>query len=216
MKLDRKERRENGDYDDLGSDDEDNEEFEEGEGDADENGHGEVKTENNDEKEDNVTTEVYDNSATQSMYGGAVTVSVSYDNPYSKWGADFEEEDLLKKKKEKESSEGGGRDGKKGRDTAQWKAGNVGVFMEELKKNMPSKRDTKSKTGAKGWKGKGKHGSQQLIGGKSIKETRKILGRASKGKGGVMEETGKGKKGKKGKNVIMDGRGKGKKRKRPH
>ena len=83
---------------------------------------------------------------------------------------------------------------------------------------MPSKRDTKSKTGAKGWKGKGKHGSQQLIGGKSIKETRKILGRATKGKGAAKtdREGGKGKKGNKGRVQNTDGRGKGMKRKRPH
>ena len=191
MKLDRKERI----WAKGGSDD-----------DEDDGGEGE-ETGNNTQ---GVTMEkqVYDNDATTKMYGGSVTVSISYGNPY---GAESAEDKWRKELDECRKKE------VKGRDTEQWKAGNVGVFMEGLKKNMPSKKDTKGKTGAKGFTGKGKHGAQDKIGGKGVKFGKKMLGKFQD-KAGGMEGKGKAsRKGKGGRGAVPDdGRGKGKKRKRPH
>ena len=134
------------------------------------------------------TTQVFEDLATQRMYGGSVTVSVSYSNPFEDNNlGDDQDAEMLKI-----------REGRKSRDTEQLRAGYVGKFMEDLKKDMPSKRKTKATTGAKGFTGKGKHGAQSFIGGNSVKQARKIMGRFAEAGSGAEAKGGKRKKGKGG------------------
>jgi hypothetical protein len=105
--------------------------------------------------------EQFGDESTKELFGGDVIVTTSYGMPSDESDNDsFDETET-----------------KKGVDIQQKFAGNVKKYMDQIRKQLPSKKTAFSKN-AKGGK-KGKHGAEKMIGGnaKDIKLAKKTLNR---------------------------------------
>ncbi|GMH67451.1 hypothetical protein TrST_g2077 [Triparma strigata] len=136
----------------------------------------------------------FDGESTKTLYGGSVSVSISYG--FSGLGGDDSDDDEAWLKERNA--------GKEKIDSEQRKNGNVQLLKEGILKNLPSKR--KKTNNSKGYTGRGVHGAQKKIG-RGIEDAKKVLG-----KFGGLGRKEKVKGGKKEKVVYKKGAG----RKRPH
>ncbi|VEU39724.1 unnamed protein product [Pseudo-nitzschia multistriata] len=135
-----------------------------------------------DEKEDVIDTKIYDDQKTETTWGGQVTVTTSV----VELGDDSSDDDF-------DGSDDRGNRKAKSVDTAQKYAGDVNKFMDELKGNMPGKKNRDNRGNAKR---KGKDGASEMkgVGGSgNLKIASKLL---NKSKDRSFARSGNGKKGK--------------------
>mmetsp|Transcript_9901 Transcript_9901/g.18617 ORF Transcript_9901/g.18617 Transcript_9901/m.18617 type:complete len:274 (+) Transcript_9901:163-984(+) len=136
----------------------------------------------------NVKVETFADESTKEQFGGDVIVTTSYGIPSDDESADRE-------------ALGQGKS-KKGVDIQQRFAGNVKRYMDQIRKQLPSKK-AKLTRNVKGGGKKGQHGAEKMIGGnaKDIKLAKKTLSRIEgkgkkSGRGGDERSGGGRRKGK--------------------
>lgn len=123
---------------------------------------------------DAITTTTYQDTATKMQWGGQVIVTTAA-APLS--DSEDDDDDAVSQKDTKQSV-----------DMAQSYAGHIGKFLQELKGNMPGKKNKSQKPS------KGKHGAENMKGmggASSLKMAQKVLSKAQ-----AKQEKGKKRKGK--------------------
>lgn len=133
-----------------------------------------------------VQVETFADESTKEQFGGDVIVTTCYGIPSD----ESTDEETLKQDKTQ-----------KGVDVQQKLAGNVKMYMDQIRKELPSKKAKLSRN-PRGGK-KGRHGAEKMIGGnaKDIKLAKKTLSRLEKsgnknGRGGDVHSGGGRRKGK--------------------
>lgn len=146
---------------------------------------------------DAVHIETFEDDMTKEQFGGDVIVTTCYGLPSDESDDADDESGTCPSGQNKKKT--------KGIDVQQKLAGNVKTYMEQIKKQMPSKK-VKFSRNARGGK-KGQHGAEKMIGGnaKDIKLAKKTLSRIEASGSVVKKKRGRddrqggggGKKGKK-------------------